>query len=243
MATKRLRVFAGPNGSGKTTIVNDLKNKIKFGVYVNADDIEKEIKTTKSLNFKNYNLSIISLAIQSYFKKSKLTPVKSNNPEYWKNISILNNKLVLNSKLKIDSYLAADFAEFIRQSLLKQNVSFTYETVMSHPEKINFLKLAKKENYRIYLYFISTEDPSINIRRVKVRVAQEGHNVKKDTITKRYYKSLENLKEAIKQTDRAFLFDNSNTASILISEITNGEDVKVFDPEKAPNWFKKYVVE
>lgn len=243
MATKRLRVFAGPNGSGKTTIVNDLKNKIKFGVYVNADDIEKEIKTTKSLNFKNYNLSITSLAIQSYFKKSKLTPVKSNNPEYWQNISILNNKLVLNSRLKIDSYLAADFAEFIRQSLLKQNVSFTYETVMSHPEKINFLKLAKKENYRIYLYFISTEDPSINIRRVKVRVAQEGHNVKKDTITKRYYKSLENLKEAIKQTDRAFLFDNSNTASILISEITNGEDVKVFDPEKAPNWFKKYVVE
>ncbi len=28
MAVKRLRVFAGPNGSGKTTIINSLKSEI-----------------------------------------------------------------------------------------------------------------------------------------------------------------------------------------------------------------------
>jgi predicted ABC-type ATPase len=41
MAEKRMRVFAGPNGSGKTTIINSLhfEKKILFGVYVNADDI------------------------------------------------------------------------------------------------------------------------------------------------------------------------------------------------------------
>lgn len=243
MQIKRMRIFAGPNGSGKTTIINDLKGKIKFGVYVNADDIEKEIRFHKTLDFKKFKLDITNSKIKHFFKQSRLSPIKHANKNYWQNITVENNKLILENKPKIDSYLAADIAEFIRQNLLKEGISFSYEKVMSHPEKIIFLNKAKKNGYRVYLYYIATEDPSINIKRVKVRVAQEGHNVKSDTITKRYYKSLENLKAAVKQTNRAYLFDNSNKASFLIAEITNGEDVVVIDPEKAPNWFKKYIVE
>jgi predicted ABC-type ATPase len=39
MSIKRMRVFAGPNGSGKTTIFKGIlsKEKIQLGVYVNAD--------------------------------------------------------------------------------------------------------------------------------------------------------------------------------------------------------------
>ena len=51
MANKRMRVFAGPNGSGKTTIINSLKSEIGFGVYVNADDIESLLKESKVLLF------------------------------------------------------------------------------------------------------------------------------------------------------------------------------------------------
>ncbi|MET3604620.1 putative ABC-type ATPase [Sphaerotilus sulfidivorans] len=40
----RLRVFAGPNGSGKSTIKDSLLPQW-LGVYVNADDIEKAIRT------------------------------------------------------------------------------------------------------------------------------------------------------------------------------------------------------
>jgi len=32
MAIKRMRVFAGPNGSGKTTIIKSLQSEIGFGV-------------------------------------------------------------------------------------------------------------------------------------------------------------------------------------------------------------------
>ena len=35
MVTKRMRVFAGPNGSGKTTIVKSLQAEIPFGVKQN----------------------------------------------------------------------------------------------------------------------------------------------------------------------------------------------------------------
>lgn len=42
--TLRLRVFAGPNGSGKTTIIDAVRKArvngrpVDFGVYVNADE-------------------------------------------------------------------------------------------------------------------------------------------------------------------------------------------------------------
>ena len=39
----RLRMFAGPNGSGKSTIKAVIRPEL-LGVYVNPDDIEKEIR-------------------------------------------------------------------------------------------------------------------------------------------------------------------------------------------------------
>jgi len=126
---------------------------------------------------------------------------------------------------------------------LFNNISFTYETVMSHESKIEFLKQAKGKGFRIYLYFIATEDPEINVSRVNVRVAQQGHNVDPEVIKNRYYKSLQHLKAAVKNSNRAYVWDNSGTASLLIAEITDGADVKIIDTEKVPNWFVKYLAE
>lgn len=58
MTIKRMRVFAGSNGSGKTTIVKSLKSEIPFGVYVNADDIESLLKESNVLLFNAYEQTI-----------------------------------------------------------------------------------------------------------------------------------------------------------------------------------------
>ena len=71
MATKRMRVFAGPNGSGKTTIVKSLQSEIPFGVYVNADDIESLLKESKVLLFNAYQISVSQAELQDFFKKSQ----------------------------------------------------------------------------------------------------------------------------------------------------------------------------
>lgn len=42
-ATPRLRMFAGPNGSGKSTLKDEVEAH-GLGVYINADDIEAEIR-------------------------------------------------------------------------------------------------------------------------------------------------------------------------------------------------------
>lgn len=40
-APPRLRMFAGPNGSGKTTVKNGLhRSPSWFGIYINPDDLE-----------------------------------------------------------------------------------------------------------------------------------------------------------------------------------------------------------
>jgi hypothetical protein len=239
MAVKRLRVFAGPNGSGKTTIINSLKSEIPFGVYVNADDIESLLKETHTLLFNAFQLTIIELELHDFFRKSKFAPEKRNEPELWQLLSVSENILHVNTK--VDSYLAADLAEFIRQQLLANQISFTYETVMSHDSKLAFLKLAKENDYRIYLYFIATEDPEINISRVDVRIKQNGHAVAPEIIKNRYYKSLQHLKEAVKLTNRAFVWDNSGKTSLLVAEINDGINVKLINQDKIPNWFLKYL--
>ena len=99
--------------------------------------------------------------------------------------------------------MSANLAEFIRQQLLANDISFTYETVMSHENKIVFLKQAREKGYRVYLYFVATEDAEINISRVNIRVAKQGHNVAHEVIKKRYYKSLQHLKETVKNSNRS----------------------------------------
>ena len=230
MSIKRMRVFAGPNGSGKTTIIESLKSEIPFGIYINADDIELQLKESKVLLFKTFQLNISQEQLQSFFKESTFSPVKRNEPDLWQKITVDKNILKVNTF--IDSYLAADIAEFIRQQLILAEISFSYETVMSHKSKIDFLKHAKSQGFKIYLYFIATEDPDINISRVNVRVAQNGHAVAPKTVIDRYYKSLNQVRDAIR---------NSDETSLLFSEIKEGTKVRIFDIEKVPNWFIKYV--
>ena len=146
------------------------------------------------------------------------------------------NDNLLTIKTFVDSYLAADLAEFVRQQLVDQGLSFTYETVMSFPDKIKFLEESRRKGYKVYLYFIATNDPEININRVNLRVAQNGHYVDPDVISRRYVRSLKNLKFAIKQTDRAYVFDNTGTSAKLVAEITNGINVIMNSAIETPSW-------
>jgi predicted ABC-type ATPase len=240
MTSKRMRIFAGPNGSGKTTIFKEiLADKVNLGVYVNADDIQAALEMDKQLDFARFQLTISNEQIRNFFRDSKFSPVKRNEPDLWEKVQVSDNVFTVNSI--IDSYLAADLAEFIRQMLLENDISFTYETVMSHSGKVDFLKLAQSKGYRVYLYYIATVDPAININRVQVRVKQHGHGVDSDTIEKRYYKSLGNLRSAVKSTNRAFIFDNSKDRARFIAEITDGNQVKLNRPEDLTAWAVKYL--
>ncbi len=101
--------------------------------------------------------------------------------------------------------------------------------------KLAFLKKVKENNYKADLYFIATENPEINIARVKTRIAQRGHSVNTEIIRERYFRSFENLKSAVPLSNRAFVFDNSCEIIRLISEISGGYQIKEIDKEMLPN--------
>ena len=66
MNTPRLRLFAGPNGSGKSTL-NGIIPKELLGVYINPDEIEKEIEKFDFLDM--IVLQYMPLLNVTYFKR------------------------------------------------------------------------------------------------------------------------------------------------------------------------------
>ena len=236
----RLRLFAGPNGSGKTTLYDIITRKCDLGVFVNADNIEKLLHTKGFIDFTEYNILINKQQFITDFKKSSL--FKLANGEVltpylkWMN----DNCLAISGFKNINSYFAAYIAEFIRNELVMAGHKLTFESVMSDRRKLDFLQKARDRGYRIYLYYITTIDVAINIGRVEARVLQEGHSVPEDKIRSRYIKSLDNLLDAIKLSDRIYLFDNSFQSPTLIAEINDGLiDCKT---DFVPSWFQEYVI-
>ena len=108
---------------------------------------------------------------------------------------------------------------------------------MSSPDKVSLLEKSQTLGYRNYLYFVATNSPEINISRVKYRVKIGGHDVPKDKIKTRYYRSLDLLWEAVKFTNRAYIFDNSGSELLLLAEITDAEKLEI-KADSVPLWFE-----
>lgn len=236
--TPRLRMFAGPNGSGKSTIKEVLSAEL-LGVYLNPDDIEKEIRQFDFLDFDHYQIKTTKEEVMTFFENSKLLE-KANMQDELQWLKFNDNKLIF-TDLMVNSYYASVCADFMRRKLCELQLSFTFETVMSSYDKIEFLKEAKRSGYKVYLYFIATKDPMINISRVKNRVLNGGHNVPTEKIESRYYRSLEYLSDAVKYSDRAYIFDNSNHARTWLCEITDGKKVEI-KQESIPEWLNTYLI-
>ena len=113
---------------------------------------------------------------------------------------------------------------------------------MSHPSKVDFLKKAKNNGFKTYFYFITTQDPTINIKRIGFRVSKGGHNVSEEKIIERYYRTMNLLYDAFVIADTAFIFDNSSEddRSLLIEK---KENKLYFLQENVPEWVKIYLLD
>lgn len=235
-----MRVFAGPNGSGKSTIFDKINSNYDVGHYINADKIEKEIKLNHSFNLLPFGLNNIDSSIFGQFLETHSLKVKAESKGYAINASLSEDVIRIDNDSQF-SYEAALIADFLRMMLIERGSKLAFETVMSHKSKIEVLDFAITNGYKNYLYFICTESPQINIDRVESRVKQGGHNVSHDAIEKRYYETLSHLREAVKKTYRAFLYDNSLKSSNLILEVFQGKEV-TFHTDNVPGWINKYLL-
>lgn len=104
---------------------------------------------------------------------------------------------------------AQQLADELRDQCLCSGKSFSFETVMSHESKVQFMLRAKAAGFTTQLYFVATGDPNLNVGRVRTRVASGGHDVPEDRIVARYHRTIALLPQAMLASDRAVVFDNS----------------------------------
>lgn len=141
-------------------------------------------------------------------------------------------------KLKRCSDLeAAQEATLLREKLVENEQSFTFETVLSSPRNIELLKMAKRCGYWIEVVFVLTHDVEINVNRVKNRVKNGGHDVPEDKIRSRYKKSLLNLSELLKFADVVNVVDNSSDKAELLISLKN-KNIKIFESTR---WTKEEI--
>lgn len=230
----RLRMFAGPNGSGKSTIKSVI-NPSLLGIYINPDEIEADIVSSGLLDFQNYAVQATQTEVLEFFTHSALLGKEKLLEEAAK-LRFNDNKLIFH-EVDVNAYFASVVSDFLRTKLIETGKSFTFETVMSSPDKIEVLRKAQNRGFRTYLYYVATEDPEINISRINYRVQTGGHSVPIDKIKSRYTRSLELLIEAVRLTHRAYIFDNSSHEHIWLAEVINGKEFEM-KSDIMPVWFK-----
>ena len=105
--------------------------------------------------------------------------------------------------------MAARQADALREGCLTRKEGLLFETVLSTPQKIDFISRAKSAGYFIRVIFVGTENPEINRVRVEWRVENGGHSVPLEKIISCYQRSMKLGIEAAKIADRAYFVDNS----------------------------------
>lgn len=71
---------------------------------------------------------------------------------------------------------AAKEATRQRYECLEQKKDFVFETVFSSNEKVDFVKAAHDAGFFIRMFFVCTDIPDINVRRVTKRYVNGGHS-------------------------------------------------------------------
>jgi len=191
-------VFAGPNGSGKTSLIDELREtglQTSAGMipipsrFINPDQVGKDLQGTFA-NQHERDVAAFNAAVQ------------------------------------------------MRHDASNSKESFAFETVMSHPSRINEILMLKEQGYRVFLTFVTTDDPEKNVARVTYRYQSQtttGHYVDPDKVRDRYDRTLALLPRATEEADAAFVYDNSaDFKQARLQAVQEKDAVFQLSPEAKP---------
>lgn len=116
------------------------------------------------------------------------------------------------------------------------------ETVMSAPDKIDFIRRAKQAGYFVRIFYISTANPTINASRIARRVMKGGHDVPIPKIISRYIKSIANCAEIAQEVDRLYVYDNSreDERALPLFRLRDGQLGKMY-VDSVPRWAENII--
>lgn len=134
-------------------------------------------------------------------------------------------------------FKAANYCNEWRERCLAERKSHIFETVMSAIDKVDYILRAKQAGFFVRLFFVSTESPTINAKRVASRVLNGGHDVPIPKIISRYDKSIANCTALAPYVDRLYVYDNSieDVEARLLFRLSDGKLAKCY-VEELPKW-------
>lgn len=234
---KRFRMIAGPNGSGKSTLVARLREDyaVNFYDFLNADDILVSVRRTGAYSPR---FPIDPSELLAYVEASGYD---SSVMEVFRNGAIrVDGDCLRFDAGAVNSYTIALFTNFLQDAAIRRGLSFSQETVFSHPSKVAALRHAFEAGYRTYLYYVATGSPQINLGRVFNRSAQGGHDVPTEKIIARYSRSLEQVKMALPFLSRAYFFDNSGSEMCYLGQYSEDAGMQMdVAADLLPDWFRR----
>lgn len=119
---------------------------------------------------------------------------------------------------------------------ISKGISFNQETTLCGKSISRNIIKAKEQGFYITMNYIGVETPEIAEDRVKHRVENGGHGIPSDTINRRYYESIKNLKEIIAVCNEINIYDNTE----IFKEVAFFSDEKLIWKElNIPKWFKE----
>jgi len=105
------------------------------------------------------------------------------------------------------------------QRRVQKGESFAFETTLSGHVYARMIPEWRNSGYRVRLIFLSLPDAKMAISRVKIRVAQGGHDVSSSVIRRRFVAGVRNFQDIYKHlADKWEWYDNSGNTPQLISE-------------------------
>jgi predicted ABC-type ATPase len=107
----------------------------------------------------------------------------------------------------------------------EQNIDFAFETTLATKSYVPMLREMKGRGYSTILNYFYLESVELAIERVAIRVRNGGHSIPEETIRRRYYRGIKNLKHLyIPIADSWYLFDNSLDFPTWVAE--GGKDLE-----------------
>lgn len=116
--------------------------------------------------------------------------------------------------------------------LFERKRDFCIETTLATRSLLNMIRNAQSNGYFVTILYFWLDSPDRAIARVRARVEAGGHNIKEETIRRRYSRGLYYLfRDFVPLCDKWILIDNSDYS---VSPIAEGvkEDVRIHNPEK-----------
>ncbi len=124
--------------------------------------------------------------------------------------------------------------------LLKEDLSFAFETTLATKSYKSKILSARKEGFTVTLLFFWLQTIELAKERVATRVLEGGHTIPSDIIERRYLNGIKNLFSIyIPIVDELMIFDNSQMKSELIASKSEDSLLEIRNVQKF-NYLKSY---